>query len=71
MDLNAAEKKHNVKNNLTDKKGWLCPCNGCTKSVKQERNRILKEIDQIDTNSSSQINALGIKILIKEIINEK
>ena len=41
----------------------------CHEQINQEKARIIKEIDQIDINTTSQINALGMKILIKEIIN--
>ena len=40
-------------------------------AVKEERDRIIKAIEEIDINTTSQINALGMKILIKEIINSK
>ena len=40
-------------------------------AVNQERDRIIKAIEAIDINTTSQINALGMKILIKEIINSK
>ena len=39
-------------------------------AVQEERNRILKEIDQIDINSPSQLNALGMKMLIIGIIKK-
>jgi len=39
-------------------------------AIQEERNRILKEIDQIDINSPSQINALGMKMLIVNIIKK-
>lgn len=39
-------------------------------AIQEERNRILKEIDQIDINSPSQINALGMKMLIVDIIKK-
>jgi|APGre2960657404_1045060.scaffolds.fasta_scaffold95300_2 hypothetical protein len=39
-------------------------------AVQEERNRILKEIDQIDINSPSQLNALGMKMLIVDIIKK-
>jgi hypothetical protein len=42
-----------------------------SEAVNQERDRIIKAIEAIDINTTSQINALGIKILIKEIINSK
>jgi hypothetical protein len=52
-------------------KKWACPCNGCAKAVKQERARILEAIESIDINSSSQLNALGMKMIFTEIVNEK
>lgn len=48
---------------------WKCPCNGCAKAVKQERERISQAIDEIDLNTTSQLNALGMKLLIMNIIN--
>lgn len=71
MDLQAAETAHKTDSKdqtLQTKKAWNCPCNGCKKAVKQEKERILEAIDKIDISSSSQINALGMKILIKDII---
>jgi hypothetical protein len=50
---------------------WLCPCNGCKKAVKQERERIIQAIEGIDLNAPYQPNAVGLKILILEIINNK
>ncbi|MEY3435439.1 MAG: hypothetical protein RLZZ195_935 [Pseudomonadota bacterium] len=47
---------------------WLCPCQGCKKAVKQEQERILKLLDEIDLNASHQINALGFKLLAIDII---
>ena len=41
----------------------------CQEQINQEKARIIKEIDQININTTSQINALGMKILIKDIIN--
>lgn len=56
--------------NQTPSRGdWACPCNGCAKAVKQERKRISEAIDLIDINTSSQVNALGMKMLIMNIIN--
>lgn len=40
-------------------------------AVNQERDRIIKAMEAIDIKTTSQINALGMKILIKEIINSK
>jgi len=45
------------------------PQTTCYEQVNLEKERIIKEIDQIEINTTSQINALGMKILIKEIIN--
>lgn len=50
-------------------KAWVCPCSGCAKAVKQERARITEQLESIDINTSSQINALGLKLLILDIIN--
>ncbi len=50
---------------------WLCPCNGCKKAVKQEQDRIIEALEQIDLNTQSRINALGLKILILDIIRPK
>ncbi len=50
---------------------WLCPCQGCKKAVKQEQDRILEAIEQIDLNAPHQINALGLKLLILDIIRPK
>lgn len=68
MDLQAAETAHKRDDKAEVKKDWACPCNGCAKAVKQERKRILNELNLIDINSPSQINALGMKILFEEII---
>lgn len=69
MDLQAAETAHKREDKIEAKKDWACPCNGCAKAVKQERKRILNELELIDINSPSQINALGMKMLFKDIIN--
>jgi len=50
---------------------WPCPCQGCKKAVKQEQERITSAIENIDINSPSQLNALGLKMLILDIINPK
>ena len=50
---------------------WKCPCQGCKKAVKQEQDRIIEAIEQIDLNGPSQINALGLKLLIFDIIKTK
>ena len=69
MDLQAAESAHqrDLKDQISHtKKIWHCPCNGCKKAVKQEKQRILEEINKINTD---KLNGLGMKILAKEIIN--
>jgi hypothetical protein len=48
MDLQAAETAHKREDKVEAKKSWACPCNGCAKAVKQERKRILDEIENID-----------------------
>jgi len=50
------------------KKLWACPCNGCKKAAKQERERILEAINNIDINTPSQLNALGFKLLVLDIV---
>jgi len=55
--------------NSENEKIWNCPCNGCAKAIKQERNRIEKEINSIDLLSASSPNAYGLKLLILKIIN--
>ena len=50
---------------------WKCPCNGCAKAVKQERARITEAIEAIDINTPAQLNALGMKLVILDIINPK
>jgi hypothetical protein len=69
MDLQAAETAHKREDKDQPKKAWVCPCTGCSKAVKQERERILQEIENIDIDSPSQLNALGMKILIKDIVS--
>lgn len=70
MDLQAAETAHiRDKEQINKKKAWACPCNGCAKAVKQERDRILEELNKIDINTPAQINAVGMMILIKEIVS--
>lgn len=46
----------------------MCPCNGCSKAVKQERKRILEELNKIDLDTPAQLNAVGLKILLTEIL---
>jgi hypothetical protein len=48
---------------------WVCPCNGCKKAAKQEQDRII--IESIDINTPSQINALGFKMLLIDMIKPK
>lgn len=50
---------------------WKCPCNGCAKAVKQERARITEAIEAIDINTPAQLNALGMKLVILDIINPR
>lgn len=50
---------------------WKCPCQGCKKAVKQEQDRIIEAIEQINLNTPSQLNALGLKLLIFDIIRPK
>lgn len=58
--------------NQTPQRGdWLCPCNGCAKAVKQERKRILAALEAIDIDSPAQLNAVGFKMIIKEIVENK
>lgn len=69
MDLQAAETAHKTVEKVEVKKDWACPCNGCAKAVKQERKRILEELNKIDIDSPSQLNALGMKMLIEKIVS--
>ena len=50
---------------------WKCPCNGCVKAVKQERARIAEAIEAIDINTPAQLNALGMKLVVLDIINPR
>ena len=73
MDLQAAETAHqrDPRDQISyTKKTWHCPCNGCKKAVKQDRERIIAELNSIDLNVPSQINAVGLKELIIDIVNE-
>ena len=73
MDLQAAETAHqrDPRDQISyTKKTWHCPCNGCKKAVKQDRERIIAELNSIDLNAPSQINAVGLKELIIDIVNE-
>lgn len=69
MDLQAAETAHKTEKVQT-KQSWNCPCAGCKKAVKQERERILAELNNIDLHASYQLNALGLKTLIVDIITQ-
>jgi len=72
MDIQAAETAHqrDPRDQISyTKKTWHCPCAGCAKAVKQERQRITEAINNIDINSSSQLNALGMKLLVLDIVN--
>lgn len=71
MDLQAAETAHirEKKEQVSQtKKSWNCPCQGCKKAVKQERERILEELNKIELDDRAQLNALGMKMLIESII---
>ena len=73
MDLQAAETAHqrDPRDQISyTKKTWNCPCNGCKKAVKQDRERILEQLNAIDLNTPSQLNAVGLKMLIIDIVNE-
>jgi hypothetical protein len=70
MDLQAAENAHKVEKK-EEVKSWNCPCNGCAKAVKQERKRILDELNKIELHDQHQTNAIGLKILMQEIIDPK
>ena len=73
MDLQAAETAHqrDPRDQISySKKAWSCPCNGCKKAVKQERERILEELNKINLNIPAQLNAVGLKTLIVDIVNE-
>ena len=73
MDLQAAETAHqrDPRDQISySKKAWSCPCNGCKKAVKQERERILEELNKINLNIPAQLNAVGLKMLIVDIVNE-
>lgn len=61
------DKKEIKEKIFNEKKSWICPCSGCSKAVKQERQRIMQELQNIDI---SKLNGLGMLILIKEIIND-
>lgn len=69
MDLQAAETEHKREDKSEVKKDWACPCNGCAKAVKQERKRILEELNKIDLDDRAQLNALGMKMLIEKIVS--
>ena len=73
MDLQAAETAHqrDPRDQISyTKKKWNCPCNGCKKAVKQDRERILEQLNRIDLNTPSQLNAVGLKMLFIDIVNE-
>lgn len=46
-------------------------CNGTHNVVKEVRNSIIEEIEKIDINSPSQLNALGMKMLVLDIVRGK
>lgn len=69
MDLQAAETAHQreAKEVKTPKTAWVCPCNGCKKAAKQERQRILKIITDFNqTNPGGPAIANLIEILSQE-----
>lgn len=68
MDLQAAENAHK-KEKKEEVKTWNCPCSGCAKAVKQERKRILDELNKIELNDQHQTNAVGLKMLVEKILN--
>lgn len=58
--------------------GWLKMCSNqqerdfaCNQVLDEERVRITRAIEDIDISSPSQLNALGMKLLILDIINPK
>jgi hypothetical protein len=74
VDLQAAETAHKRENKdqaSSFKKSWFCPCNGCKKAAKQERDRILEEIAKIDNKMLYNINAFGLLAIITGIINSE
>lgn len=64
MDLEAAQRDPRDQISYT-KKSWSCPCNGCAKAVKQERQRLKEQIDKIDL---TDLNGLGMKLLVLDMI---
>lgn len=57
--------------NQTPARGdWICPCNGCKKSAKQERDRIISLIESMDP-LENEINAYGFKLNLIEALKEK
>jgi len=69
VDLQAAETAYKKENKEKVSTSWKCPCNGCKKATKQERDRILEELDKIDINAPYQLNAVGLMALVKQIIS--
>lgn len=69
MHLEKFSSKNPKDQTLHNKKLWACPCNGCAKAVKQERQRIALELNNIDIFSTSSPNAYGLKLLMLKIIN--
>lgn len=70
MDLQAAETAHKTEQKTQTSQSWNCPCAGCKKAVKQERQRILAQLTNIDLNASYQLNALGLMKIIVDIITD-
>lgn len=57
--------------NQTPARGdWLCPCNGCKKAAKQERERIISLIESMDS-ISDEINAYGFQLTLLDKLREK
>lgn len=61
MDLQAAENAH--KEQIDYKKtSWPCPCNGCKKAAKQERERIASLIqEQHLLSASGELRRYGLR----------
>ena len=46
-------------------------CNGTHNIVRAVKNSIIEEIEKIDLNTPAQLNALGMKMLVLDIIKGK
>lgn len=61
MDLKAAENSHKEQINYK-KATWRCPCNGCKKAAKQERERIASLIqEQHLLSASGELRRYGLR----------